>query len=160
MPRLSILSSPASALVQAARQQSSRSCAQLPRCLAKTTTRTFTNLPSLRPTLLHPSPTSTSTTTFRSTATPLAWLPSTSTAVDTLSEDSPFYDLAPKSSVSAHPAFANVGSQVRFAPRPTMSNASRLIQKRRHGFLSRIRTKKGRNTLTRRSVKGRKRLCA
>ncbi|KAK3684978.1 hypothetical protein B0T22DRAFT_481981 [Podospora appendiculata] len=158
MPRLSILSSPASALVQAARQQPSRSCAQqLPRCLAKTATRSFSNLPSLRPTLLQPQTSS----MFRSSATPLAWLPATTTsaAADAALSGEAF-DLAPKTSVSAHPAFAGVGSQVRFAPRPTMANASRLIQKRRHGFLSRIRTKKGRNTLTRRSTKGRKRLSA
>jgi len=41
-----------------------------------------------------------------------------------------------------------------------MSGASRLIQKRRHGFLSRIRTRNGRKMLERRKGKGRKRIAA
>ncbi|KAJ4306408.1 hypothetical protein N0V88_001209 [Collariella sp. IMI 366227] len=39
-------------------------------------------------------------------------------------------------------------------------NASRLVQKRRHGFLSRVKTQTGRKTLMRRRAKGRKRLSA
>jgi large subunit ribosomal protein L34 len=41
-----------------------------------------------------------------------------------------------------------------------MGNASRLIQKRRHGFLSRVKTQNGRKTLARRRAKGRKKLSA
>lgn len=67
-------------------------------------------------------------------------------------------DLLAKNAVTSHPALAGVASQVRCGPRPTMSGATRLIQKRRHGFLSRIRTKGGRRTLVRRRVKGRKKL--
>ena len=67
-------------------------------------------------------------------------------------------DLVPKSSITSHPALAAI--QIRCGPRPTMSNASRLIRARRHGFLSRIRTAKGRKLLALRRAKGRKRLSA
>jgi len=40
------------------------------------------------------------------------------------------------------------------APRNTF-NPSHFVRKRRHGFLSRIRTRKGRNTIKRRRLKGR-----
>lgn len=102
----------------------------------------ISNLPPLRPTpLLHQSifraPTTTTVTTGETTA-----------------------DIVPKTSITAHPALAGVAAQMRCGPRPTMSGATRLIQKRRHGFLSRIRTRNGRNTLKRRIGKGRKRLSA
>ncbi|KAF1929868.1 uncharacterized protein M421DRAFT_131070 [Didymella exigua CBS 183.55] len=54
--------------------------------------------------------------------------------------------------ISASPAFA--GTQIRCGPRDTY-NPSHIVRKRRHGFLSRLRTKKGRKLLMRRLVKGR-----
>jgi large subunit ribosomal protein L34 len=59
-------------------------------------------------------------------------------------------DLATK--ISAHPALGSI--QIRCGPRDTY-NPSHLVRKRRHGFLSRIRTKKGRKLLMRRLKKGR-----
>lgn len=67
-------------------------------------------------------------------------------------------DVVAKSSVTSHPALAGCGSQIRCGPRPTMSGASRLLQKRRHGFLARKRSRTGRNILKRRMAKGRKKL--
>ncbi|KAL5451145.1 hypothetical protein PMIN07_002589 [Paraphaeosphaeria minitans] len=59
-------------------------------------------------------------------------------------------DLASK--ISVHPAMGSM--QIRCGPRDTY-NPSHLVRKRRHGFLSRIRTKKGRKLLMRRLKKGR-----
>ena len=59
-------------------------------------------------------------------------------------------DLLPK--ISTHPALGSL--QVRCGPRNTF-NPSHFVRKRRHGFLSRIRTRKGRATLKRRRAKGR-----
>lgn len=59
-------------------------------------------------------------------------------------------DLLPK--ISSHPALG--ATQVRCGPRDTF-NPSHFVRKRRHGFLSRIRTRKGRNTLARRRAKKR-----
>ncbi|RDA93027.1 hypothetical protein CP533_0737 [Ophiocordyceps camponoti-saundersi (nom. inval.)] len=67
-------------------------------------------------------------------------------------------DVVPRSAVSSHPALASL--QLRFGPRNTMVRATRLVQKRRHGFLSRIRTKEGRKILARRRAKGRRELGA
>ncbi|OAL49131.1 hypothetical protein IQ07DRAFT_681137 [Pyrenochaeta sp. DS3sAY3a] len=72
-------------------------------------------------------------------AAPTSLLPSPSTL-----------DLAGK--ISAHPALGSM--QIRCGPRDTY-NPSHLVRKRRHGFLSRIRTKKGRKLLMRRLKKGR-----
>ena len=49
--------------------------------------------------------------------------------------------------ISAHPGFA--GIQIRCGPRDTY-NPSHIVRKRRHGFLSRLRTKKGRKMIMRR----------
>jgi large subunit ribosomal protein L34 len=54
--------------------------------------------------------------------------------------------------ISAHPGFAGV--QIRCGPRDTY-NPSHIVRKRRHGFLSRLRTKKGRKLLMRRLTRGR-----
>ncbi|PVH97798.1 hypothetical protein DM02DRAFT_719676 [Periconia macrospinosa] len=59
-------------------------------------------------------------------------------------------DLASK--ISLHPALGS--TQIRCGPRDTY-NPSHIVRKRRHGFLSRIRTKKGRKLLMRRLKKGR-----
>ncbi|CAI6341662.1 unnamed protein product [Periconia digitata] len=59
-------------------------------------------------------------------------------------------DLAPK--ISLHPALGS--TQIRCGPRDTY-NPSHIVRKRRHGFLARIRTKKGRKLLMRRLKKGR-----
>ena len=59
-------------------------------------------------------------------------------------------DLLPK--ISTHPALG--ATQIRCGPRNTFS-PSHFVRKRRHGFLSRIRTRKGRATLARRRAKKR-----
>lgn len=64
--------------------------------------------------------------------------------------NAPSLDLLPK--ISAHPSLASL--QVRNGPRNTF-NPSHRVRKRRHGFLSRLRTRTGRMTLKRRRVKGR-----
>ncbi|KAI4864661.1 hypothetical protein F4820DRAFT_423025 [Hypoxylon rubiginosum] len=129
--------------------------AALPRaCSARTTktaitsiatTRTFSSLPSLRPTIL--ASTSTITTAFRSRNLLSAYTPAPSSTGAVL-------DLVPKSSVTAHPSTWGP-AQVRFGPRPTMARTSRLVRKRRHGFLSRLRARNGRRTLQRRREKKR-----
>ncbi|KAF2185087.1 hypothetical protein K469DRAFT_577442 [Zopfia rhizophila CBS 207.26] len=59
-------------------------------------------------------------------------------------------DLLPK--ISSHPGL--LSTQVRCGPRDTY-NPSHFVRKRRHGFLSRLRTKNGRKTLKRRLLKKR-----
>lgn len=59
-------------------------------------------------------------------------------------------DIAGK--ISCHPGLQS--TQIRCGPRDTY-NPSHIVRKRRHGFLSRIRTKKGRKLLMRRLKKGR-----
>ncbi|KAL1618988.1 hypothetical protein SLS56_010306 [Neofusicoccum ribis] len=70
------------------------------------------------------------------------------TSAATAAADAP--DVLPK--ISTHPALQ--GIQVRNGPRDTYKPTN-LVRKRRHGFLSRIRTRKGRATLKRRKAKGR-----
>ncbi|KAM7198084.1 50S ribosomal protein L34 [Naviculisporaceae sp. PSN 640] len=121
------------------------------------TARSFSILPSLRPTLQSARP------VFRqpSTCTPSTsvFSPNSSASAVATTEGG-VLDLVPKTAISSNPALCGIASQIRCGPRPTMSNASRLIQKRRHGFLSRIRTNKGRKVLAARKAKGRRRLCA
>lgn len=62
----------------------------------------------------------------------------------------PSLDLLPR--ISTHPSLANV--QIRCGPRNTF-NPSHKVRKRRHGFLARLRTRKGRAILKRRKAKGR-----
>ncbi|KAF2034784.1 hypothetical protein EK21DRAFT_55867 [Setomelanomma holmii] len=77
-------------------------------------------------------------------------LPAPGTSSSLLASTSETLDLAGK--ISAHPGLGSM--QIRCGPRDTY-NPSHLVRKRRHGFLSRIRTKKGRKLLMRRLKKGR-----
>ncbi|KAH7077163.1 ribosomal protein L34-domain-containing protein [Paraphoma chrysanthemicola] len=79
-----------------------------------------------------------------------ASLPAPGTPTSLLSSTSETLDLMGK--ISAHPGLGSM--QIRCGPRDTY-NPSHLVRKRRHGFLSRIRTKKGRKLLMRRLKKGR-----
>ncbi|SZF01557.1 unnamed protein product [Blumeria hordei] len=67
-----------------------------------------------------------------------------------LSDRGELLDLQPK--ISTHPALG--ATQVRSGPRNTFS-PSHFVRKRRHGFLSRVKTQKGRKTLARRRAKKR-----
>ena len=98
--------------------------------------RTFTSLSPLRPTL------------FPSTYSPS--LAMSKPITSTVASESGALDLLPK--ISAHPAIGM--TQVRCGPRNTFS-PSHFVRKRRHGFLSRLRTRKGRATLQRRKSKRR-----
>ncbi|KAK3350826.1 hypothetical protein B0H65DRAFT_586179 [Neurospora tetraspora] len=122
--------------------------------LPKTATRSFSILPSLRPTTF-------SSPIFRAPNAITAPSASSPTTTATVGIDGEVLDLLSASSlVSSHPALSGLGSQIRCGPRPTMSGATRLVQKRRHGFLSRVKTKNGQKTLKRRQAKGRLRLSA
>lgn len=77
-------------------------------------------------------------------------LPAPGSTPSAISSSSETLDLMGK--ISAHPAFA--GTQIRCGPRDTY-NPSHIVRKRRHGFLSRLRTKKGRKLLMRRLNRGR-----
>ncbi|KAI8959104.1 hypothetical protein F5Y11DRAFT_16393 [Daldinia sp. FL1419] len=110
------------------------------------TPRTFSSLPTLRPTLLSANP------VFRPSTCPsnnlLQSLTPQPSAAGVTS------DLVPKTSLTAHPWLAGA-AQVRFGPRPNLARSSRLVRKRRHGFLSRVRSHNGRKTLQRRKEKKR-----
>ncbi|KAI1092470.1 hypothetical protein F5B19DRAFT_454106 [Rostrohypoxylon terebratum] len=117
------------------------------------TKRTFSSLPSLRPTLLSRNPNPNSNSIFRSCASPqTSFTPSPNSNSDAAA----VLDLVPKTALTSHPSLAGVSAQLRFGPRTqTMERTSRLKRKRTHGFLSRLRTRNGRKTLLRRKTKGR-----
>ncbi|KAF5538021.1 ribosomal L34 mitochondrial [Fusarium napiforme] len=100
--------------------------------------RTFTTLVPLRPSLTP------MTGAIRRTALPSSFTPSTAASAD----------IVPSSAISAHPALGDM--QIRCGPRNTMNGHTRLVQKRRHGFLCRKRSKTGRKILLRRKIKGRR----
>jgi len=102
-----------------------------------TALRTFTSLLSRRPTIPPQSATFRPSTAF---LTPSTYTTSTGEILD----------LLPK--ISSHPTLGSI--QIRCGPRNTFS-PSHFVRKRRHGFLSRIRTRKGRMTLARRRAKKR-----
>ncbi|KAG9244963.1 60S ribosomal protein-like protein L34 [Calycina marina] len=99
---------------------------------AQVSNRTFTTITPLRPAIF--------ASAFKPTL-PTATISGSSGEV---------LDLVPK--ISTHPALGTL--QIRCGPRRTF-DPSHFVRKRRHGFLSRIRTRKGRNTLQRRKSKGR-----
>ncbi|KAK4147197.1 ribosomal protein L34-like protein [Dichotomopilus funicola] len=148
-----------SPLLQALRRPTSQLA---PRCgftlATPKATRTISHLPTLRPSL----PSSSSTANiFRNPNQTLLHPTTTTTTPSTLgpaAADAPTLDLLPRTSITSHPALAGLASQIRCGPRPTMSGASRLIQKRRHGFLNRQRSRGGQKMLVRRRMKGRKKL--
>ncbi|KAK8038024.1 hypothetical protein PG994_014791 [Apiospora phragmitis] len=111
--------------------------------------RTFTSLPSLRPSLP-----AARQTIFRTSQPTCAPVPSAAAATSSTGES--VLDIVPKTAISSSPIFGGV--QIRCGPRPTLATSSRLIRKRRHGFLSRIRTRNGRRTLQRRKSKSRRTL--
>lgn len=117
--------------------------ASLQVCKPANITRSFTTLSPLRPSL----------TPLRRPG-PFTAVPST--APTTATTDGTVADLVSQSAVSSHPALAGQG--LRFGPRNTMNGHTRLVQKRRHGFLYRMRSRTGRKILLRRRIKGRKQL--
>ncbi|KIN03784.1 hypothetical protein OIDMADRAFT_158610 [Oidiodendron maius Zn] len=98
--------------------------------------RTFTSLATRRPTIFHFS------------INPSLSISPSLVSTDVSAETS--LDIFPK--ISRHPALSS--TQIRCGPRNTFS-PSHFVRKRRHGFLSRIRTRKGRATLERRRAKKR-----
>ncbi|KAK1726548.1 hypothetical protein CaCOL14_004340 [Colletotrichum acutatum] len=109
--------------------------------IQSTSQRTFSSLPSLRPSI-----TPLTSAFRRPNATPFT--PST--------VDGAIADLVPTSAITEHPALGAM--QLRCGPRNTMNRNTRLIQKRRHGFVSRMKTKDGRKIVARRRQKGRTKL--
>ncbi|KAL2119328.1 hypothetical protein VTJ04DRAFT_6288 [Mycothermus thermophilus] len=130
----------------------------LPAVRAQTTSaasRFFSHLPTLRPTLSSPATIFRPPTSTTGCGTTQLFAPAASS---TSSSETVLADVVPKTAITGHPALSAVASQIRCGPRPTLSGATRLIQKRRHGFLSRNKTVKGRKIIQRRRQKGRKRL--
>ncbi|KUI60782.1 50S ribosomal protein L34 [Cytospora mali] len=122
-------------------------------------TRSFSSLPSLRPSTSTPS----SIFTRRSAALlPSIFTPTSAAPAAGALGDVAAADVVPTAAITSNPALASIGSQIRCGPRNymNMNRPSRLIRQRRHGFLSRIRTKTGRKMLQRRKSKGRKMLSA
>ncbi|KAI0428494.1 hypothetical protein F5Y09DRAFT_286228 [Xylaria sp. FL1042] len=146
MPSWSLASS-------AARAALSRACSSITSTQTLVTKRTFSSLPHLRPSIL-----ASNGTVFRpcnSGNALLSRLPTTTASpAGVTNAPEGLLDIVPKSTITAHPALAGP-QQIRCGPRPTMARTSRLVRKRRHGFLSRIRTRNGRNTLQRRKNKKR-----
>ncbi|KAI0438547.1 hypothetical protein F4803DRAFT_534664 [Xylaria telfairii] len=120
------------------------------------TKRTFSSLTHLRPSITTPNGTGTVFRSCNSGTTLLSRLPSTTTTSPAGVTNAPegVLDIVPKSAITAHPALAGP-QQIRCGPRPTMARSSRLVRKRRHGFLSRLRTRNGRRTLQHRKDKKR-----
>lgn len=122
-------------------------------------TRSFSSLPSLRP--------STSTPATLFARRPAGLLPGIFTpgapgGGEAVASAAAVADVVPMAAVTSNPALAGIACQARCGPRNymNMNRPSRLIRQRRHGFLSRIRTKSGRKMLQRRKSKGRKMLSA
>ena len=61
-------------------------------------------------------------------------------------------DIVPSDAITTNPALGSI----RCGPRNTMNGHTRLVQKRRHGWLVRKRSKSGRKILLRRKMKGRR----
>ncbi|TGZ85152.1 hypothetical protein EX30DRAFT_314088 [Ascodesmis nigricans] len=99
--------------------------------------RTFTFLSPLRPTVLPRTP-------LTNPVTPPSSAPQN--AIEAATET-----LMPR--ISESPVLRTL--QVRCGPRQNFNAITHIIRKRRHGFLSRIRTRKGRNILKRRQAKKR-----
>ncbi|KAI0471896.1 hypothetical protein GGR56DRAFT_656046 [Xylariaceae sp. FL0804] len=125
------------------------------------TRRTFTSLPQLRPSIFVSSSSSGGASVFRSPAhSALSAAPSLApspTTTTSSSSSSLIPDVVPRS--AALPGLAGAGgggvAQARFGPRPTMARTSRLVRKRRVGFLARQRSRHGRKILERRRAKKR-----
>ncbi|KXJ93286.1 hypothetical protein Micbo1qcDRAFT_174366 [Microdochium bolleyi] len=136
---------------RAALARASSASTSTPTSFAK---RTFTSLPTLRPSLNSARP------VFRSTTNTLARLPGStpeaSAAATAAGEPSGSVvaDVVPRSSITSHPAFG-LGFQIRCGPRPNLERSSRLVRKRRSGFLTRMRSQTGRKILQRRRTKKR-----
>ncbi|KAJ0117175.1 caax prenyl protease 1 [Diaporthe amygdali] len=123
-----------------------------------TLTRSFSSLPALRPGL-SAQPSLFARRPAAGLLAPSAFTPTTTATTDAVGATA---DVVPRAAITSHPALAGVGSQIRCGPRRymNMNRPSRLIRMRRHGFLSRVRTRSGRKMLQRRKTKGRKMLSA
>ncbi|UZP41859.1 hypothetical protein NXS19_009675 [Fusarium pseudograminearum] len=119
-----------SSITRLARPVLTKSLAQSPR--------TFTTLVPLRPSLTPMNG------AIRRSVLPSSFTPSVAASAD----------IVPSSAITEHPALG--GMQIRCGPRNTMNGHTRLVQKRRHGFLVRKRSKTGRRILLRRKIKGRR----